>query len=203
MHRSGVSLVAELLEEATLSGRLCERKDDGTAWSWNPWLLRGRMTERGTTGAGRPQITGVPRVHRSLELDGRGMAGSDIRLGQTRVGFNGIRTLTPQAMFYGSTAANGPKLFLHWTKSWLGRRPACWTSAKAKPKNRPMSGAGDRLSRRPSMSTSHRAAFDAHGDSSRRSFAIGVVPLHQRRHRSDAHAHGDGGLRGKWCFART
>ena len=31
------------------------------------------MTERGTTGAGRPRITGVPRVHRTLELDhGRG-----------------------------------------------------------------------------------------------------------------------------------
>ena len=41
-------LVAELLEEATLSGRLCEREDDGTAWksvaaegwydgTWNDW----------------------------------------------------------------------------------------------------------------------------------------------------------------------
>ena len=30
-HRSGLSLVVELLKEATLSGRLCERKDDGTA----------------------------------------------------------------------------------------------------------------------------------------------------------------------------
>ena len=61
--------LSHLLEEATLSGRLCERKDDGTAWSWNPWLLRRGMTERGTTGAGRPRITGVPRVHRILELE--------------------------------------------------------------------------------------------------------------------------------------
>ena len=38
--------------------------------------------------------------------------------------------------------ANGAKSF-HWTKSWLGWRPACWTPAKAKPKNRLMSGAGD------------------------------------------------------------
>ena len=38
------------------------------------------MTERGTTGAGRPRITGVPRVHRTLELDGRGFR-NDILLG--------------------------------------------------------------------------------------------------------------------------
>ena len=29
---------------------------------------------------------------------------------------------------------NGTKLFPHWTKSWLGWRLACWTPAKAKPK---------------------------------------------------------------------
>ena len=41
------------------------------------------MTERGTTGAGEPQITGVPRVQQPLKLDGHGTVGSDIRLGQT------------------------------------------------------------------------------------------------------------------------
>ena len=31
VHYSGSTLVVELLEEATLAGRLCERKDVGTA----------------------------------------------------------------------------------------------------------------------------------------------------------------------------
>ena len=69
------------------------------------------MTERGRTGAGEPQITGVPRVHRHLKLDGRGTTGDAIRLGQTRLGYNGIRPLTPPAMIHGSTVANGAKLF--------------------------------------------------------------------------------------------
>ena len=128
------------------------------------------MTERGTTGAGEPQITAVPRVHRSLERNRRGTTGDDISRGQTRIGYHGIRPLIPPAMIHRSMVANGAKLFPHWTKSWLGWRPASWTSAKAKPKNRPMSGAGDsrrdqmslghqlrrRLRRRESMSTSHR-----------------------------------------------
>ena len=38
---------------------------------------------------------------------------------------------------------NRTKLFPQWTKSWLGWRLACWTPAKAKSKNRSMSGAGD------------------------------------------------------------
>ena len=71
------------------------------------------MTERGTTGAGRPQITGVPRVHRFLKLDGRGTTGDDIRLGQTRVGYKGLRPLTPPAVIHGSMLANGAKLFPH------------------------------------------------------------------------------------------
>ena len=33
------------------------------------------MMESRTTGAGEPQITGVPRVHRTLELDGGGTIG--------------------------------------------------------------------------------------------------------------------------------
>ena len=45
------------------------------------------MTERGTTGAGRPEITGVPRVHQFLKLDGRSTTGYNIHLGQTRVGY--------------------------------------------------------------------------------------------------------------------
>ena len=69
---------------ASLSKEASERVV-GTAWSGNPWRLRGGMTGRGMTSAGRPQITGVPRVHRFLKLDGRGTTGDDIRLGQTRV----------------------------------------------------------------------------------------------------------------------
>ena len=45
------------------------------------------MKERGTTGAGRPQITGVPRVHRHLKrTHGRGTTGNDNHLGRTCVG---------------------------------------------------------------------------------------------------------------------
>ena len=76
--------------------------------------------------------------------------GATFALGQTRVGHNGIRPLTPQAMLHGSIATNGAKLFHHWTKSRRGWRPACWTPSKTKPKNRLMSGAGD--SRRDQMS---------------------------------------------------
>ena len=39
------------------------------------------MKERGTTGAGEPQITGVPRVHRHLKYShGRGTTGNAILL---------------------------------------------------------------------------------------------------------------------------
>ena len=52
--------------------------------------LDGRgTTERGTTGAGKPGIAGVPRVRPTLRLDGRG-TGNIIPLGQT----SGIRSLT-------------------------------------------------------------------------------------------------------------
>ena len=77
------------------------------------------MTKRGTTGAGRPQTTGVPRVHRFLKLDGCGTTGDDLRFGQTRVGDKGIRSLTPPVVIHGM-AGNGPKLFPRWTRSWLG-----------------------------------------------------------------------------------
>ena len=66
------------------------------------------MKERGMTGAGRPQTTGVPRVHRHLKLvrstHGRGTSGTgnDILLGRTRVHHSGIRPLTPRTM-------NGPR----------------------------------------------------------------------------------------------
>ena len=65
------------------------------------------MTELGTTGAGELQIAEVPRVHRSLE---RGTTGDDLSHGQTRVGFHGIRPLTPPARIHGSMVANGYSL---------------------------------------------------------------------------------------------
>ena len=115
------------------------------------------VTERGTTGAGKPQIAGVPQVHRFRELDGRGTTGDDIRQG---------RPLKPPAMIHGCMVANGTKLVPHWTKSWLVWRLACWTPAKAKPKNRSMSCSGEsrrdqmslrqQLRRKESMNTSHR-----------------------------------------------
>ena len=71
------------------------------------------MTERGTTGAGRPHIARVPRVHRFLELDGRCTTGDEIRHDQTRVGYKGICPLKPAAMIHGSMVANGAKLFPH------------------------------------------------------------------------------------------
>ena len=154
--RSGFSLS----KEATLSGRLRERKDDGTAWIWNPWLLWGGMTECGTTRAGRPQITGVPRVHRTLELDGRGT------MGDNRLGCNGICPLPSLATIHGSPMTNGAKLHHHGTKSRLGGRLVCWIPAKARLKNRLASGAGDRrknpmslgqqFRKRKLRSTSHR-----------------------------------------------
>ena len=49
------------------------------------------MKERGTTGAGEPQITGVLRVHGHVKrAPGRGTTGNDILLGRT----SGIRPLT-------------------------------------------------------------------------------------------------------------
>ena len=84
-------------------------RDAGTAWSCNPWRLRGGVTERGTTGAGRPQITGVPGVHRFLKL---GTTLDDLRFGQTGFGDKGIRSLTPPVVIHGSMLGNGPKFFL-------------------------------------------------------------------------------------------
>ena len=50
------------------------------------------MKERGTTGAGKPEISGVPRVHGHLKrTHGRGTTGNDILRGRT----SGIRPLTP------------------------------------------------------------------------------------------------------------
>ena len=120
VRHSGLILVAELLEEATLSGRLCERKDDGTAWSWNPRLLRCVVTERGTTGAGEPQITRVPRVHRTLELHGCGTREDNIRLG-----CNGICPLTSLATIHGSPVMNRAKLSHHGIRGHFLKRFAC------------------------------------------------------------------------------
>ena len=103
------------------------------------------MTERGTTGAGEPQIARVPRVHRTLELDGCGTVGGNIRLG-----YNGICPLTSQATIHGSPVTNGAKLSHHGTKSRLGGRLAYWTPAQARPKNRLASGTGN--NRRDQMS---------------------------------------------------
>ena len=67
-------------------------------------LKEGGMKERGMTGAGRPQITGVPRVHRRLQrIHGRG-TGNIIPCGQT----SGI-PLTPRTMIHGSVVMNGTR----------------------------------------------------------------------------------------------
>ena len=65
------------------------------------------MTERGTTGAGEPQITVVPRVQQHLKLDGHGTSRSDIPLGRTRIYYSGIRPLTSPATVHGSTVTDG------------------------------------------------------------------------------------------------
>ena len=62
------------------------------------------MKESGKTGAGEPQISGVPRVHRTHELDGCGTMGSNIRLGH-----NGVRPLTSPATIHGSMVMDGAK----------------------------------------------------------------------------------------------
>ena len=64
------------------------------------------MTERGTTGAGRPQITGVPRVYRTLRLDGRG-TGNIIALFQT----SGIRPLITQWNSPVDTTSSDPRQY--------------------------------------------------------------------------------------------
>ena len=49
------------------------------------------MKDRGTTGAEKPEITGVPRVHRHLKrTHGRGTTGNDILRGRN----SGLRPLT-------------------------------------------------------------------------------------------------------------
>ena len=64
------------------------------------------MKERGTTGAGEPQITGVHRVHRHLKYThGRGTTGNAILLGRT----SGIRPVTPCAMIDGNMVTDGAK----------------------------------------------------------------------------------------------
>ena len=57
------------------------------------------MKERGTTGAGELQITGVPRVYRHLKRTHG--TGNDILLGRTGVRHSGTRPLTPRAMVHG------------------------------------------------------------------------------------------------------
>ena len=60
----------------------------------------------------------------------------------------------PPTMIYGSMVVNGAKFSHHGTKSRLGGTLACWTPAKAKPKDRLMWGAGE--SRRLSIGASDR-----------------------------------------------
>ena len=122
----------------------------------------GVMTERGTTGAGRPQTAPVPWVRRFRELDGRGTTGDEIRHGQTRVGYNRICPLKPPAMIHGSVVANGTKSFPHWTKSWLGWRPACCDVREGETEDpfhvgrwRPQKGPDEPQAAVESMSTSH------------------------------------------------
>ena len=68
------------------------------------------MQESGTTGAGRPQITGVPRVHvhghlkRVHRTHGRG-TGNYILLGRT----SGILPSISLVMIHGSMVTDGAK----------------------------------------------------------------------------------------------
>ena len=63
------------------------------------------MQESGTTGAGRPQVTGVPRVNRHFKrTHGRG-TGNISLLGRT----SGIRPLTPRAVIHDSMVTDGAK----------------------------------------------------------------------------------------------
>ena len=140
---------------SSLKRRPCERKVDGTAWSWNPWLLREGMTERGTTGAGEPPITGVPRVHRTLEQNGCDTMGSNIRLGYNGIYPFDVTSNDPRPV------TNGAKLSHHGTKSRLDWRLACWIHRRRD--RRPVSrrtldqmSLGQQLRRRKLRSTSHR-----------------------------------------------
>ena len=111
--------------------------------TWNDWRWR------------------TPHHRSSLEFIEPSSWMDDIRLG-----YNRIRPLTSLAMIHASPVMNGAKLFHRGTKSRPGVRLACWTPAKAKPKDRLMSGAGDsrrdpmslrqQLRRRMLRSTSHR-----------------------------------------------
>ena len=107
------------------------------------------MKERGTTGAGKPQITGVPRVHhghlkRVHRAHGRG-TGDGILLGRT----SGIRPSIPPAMVHGSMVTDDAKCFqplMEWisdstrggfvsscpTREWPPRegRENCWSDWK-------------------------------------------------------------------------
>ena len=68
------------------------------------------MKVSGTTGAGRHQILGVPRVHvhghlkRAHSTHGRG-TGNDILLGRN----NGIRPLISSTMIHGNMVMDGAK----------------------------------------------------------------------------------------------
>ena len=117
---------------------------DGT---WNDWRWK-TPDHRSSSSSSIPQA-------------GCGTTRDDLRFGKTEVGDKGIRSLTPPVVIHGSTVGNGPRFFPRWTKSWLGGRPACWTPAKAKPKNRLTLGAGDG---KPQAGTLQ-----------------GAVPLHQRQ----------------------
>ena len=66
----------------------------------------------------------------SLKLDGCSTTADDHRFGETRVGDNGVRSLTPAVVIHDSMMGNGPKLFSRWTKSWLGGSLACWTNGE-------------------------------------------------------------------------
>ena len=143
------------------------------------------MTELGTTGAGELQIAEVPRVHRSLE---RGTTGDDLSHGQTRVGFPWnlpTDTTSKDPRQYG-----GERLFPHWTKSWLGLRPACWTPAKAKSKKpshvgrwrQPKEAVEPRAAVEEDRTCEHGPQRDVMPTAIPRAGALqGGVPLHQRQ----------------------
>ena len=73
VHRSLLTLVAELLEEATLSGRLCERKDVRTEGWYGGGVERLALEDPGSLE--------FLKIHRTIRLDGRG-TGNIIPLGQ-------------------------------------------------------------------------------------------------------------------------
>ena len=71
------------------------------------------MTERGTTGAGELQISGVPRLHQRPKqvhsTHGRGTIAKGMLLGRTMCRHSKGPSLTSRAMIHGSMVPDGVK----------------------------------------------------------------------------------------------